>query len=535
MKTKYISILLFGLLTVCMMSCEDSLDIAKHGDLGTMDDFYQTDEQATEAASAVYASWYAIYAYRDDHTGYFLKELLADDSWCGGNGRGNGLEMEDLNEYKFGIENSHIESYYTKLYTLIYRANLVLERVHPDSDVKKRAIAEARFFRAWAHFDLVTLWGIAPAVDHVLGPSEYRQPAGDPATTWALIEEDLTAAVNSGGLPSKTGLDDKTTGMCITKETALSYLGKAYLFQEKWNDAAETLDKVIGSGLYDLYGGEYGDVLKLAANNGRESILELQASVPIDMGMMMIAMERFTQIHAYVGWRGDKFVETDKNPDYEDLGTDSRWGYGNFCPKKSLYDAFVAREGVDGYRLNQTMKTWDFLRDEVRVSLNAQMYGNEGYFMWKNRFLKSELFMPILPFCQEVNISVMRYAEVLLLAAEAHLRNGNASKATEYVNKIRTRAKLANLGTVTMDDIKIEKRLELCLENVRYQDLIRWGDAPSVLGGQGEKIPVLNTDGTVEYPFTNSTYGFKSGKHELLPIPGKEMMVNDNMSQNPGW
>jgi hypothetical protein len=291
---------------------------------------------------------------------------------------------------------------------------------------------------------------------------------------------------------------------------------------------------VIESGKYDLYEGEYEDVLKIENDNGCESILETQVTKVFDMNLMQTEARRFSYIHTYTGWRGRSFDETNKNPAYADLNL--TMAYGNFNPKKSLYDAFVAREGVDGYRLNQTMKTYDFVKNEIGVTVSAPLYGHEGYFMWKNRFLTSELIMNVgMPYLNKVNVHIMRYAEVLLLAAEAHFRNGNTSKATEYVNKIRSRAKLADLGTVTMDDIKIEKRLELCLENVRYQDIIRWGDTPSLLAEQGKTIPEFNLDGTVTWPYTNTTYGFKTGQHELLPIPGEERALNPNMDQNPGW
>ena len=106
-------------------------------------------------------------------------------------------------------------------------------------------------------------------------------------------------------------------------------------------------------------------------------------------------------------------------------------------------------------------------------------------------------------------------------------------KAVAYINQIRERAQLAPLSSVTLDDVKKEKRLELCMECVRFQDLVRWGDAESVLGNQGKKVPAFKVDG-VTYPYTNSSYGFKS-KHNLLPIPLKEIQLNPNMVQNEGW
>ena len=134
---------------------------------------------------------------------------------------------------------------------------------------------------------------------------------------------------------------------------------------------------------------------------------------------------------------------------------------------------------------------------------------------------------------QYTNLKVMRYAEVLLLAAEAQLQAGNTAKALEYVNMIRTRAKESPLSSVTLNDIKTEKRLELCNESVRYQDLVRWGDAESAMKEQGKEIPQFGTTG-VQWNFKNTNYGFKE-KNKLLPIPLKEIELNPNMVQNTGW
>jgi hypothetical protein len=519
MKLKYI---ITVLLALGLTACEKNLDIPKHGNLGGMDVFYKTDGDALQASSAIYTTWKGGF-----FNWFFLKNLLADDIWAGGGNHGDNAPIEQLNEYIFGTDHSMVEGLYSYLYGVIYSANLVLDNLPADSDVKQRVIAEAKFFRAWAHFELVTLWGKAPAVDHVLLPSEYRQATGDPATTWALIESDLTEAINSGMLPSKTDKNDEETGIRITKETAQAYLGKTYVFQGKWGDAITTLDLVINSGKYDLYRGAYGDVLRMVANNSCESILEMQ--VRFDQ-----TNPPFDQTYLMMGWRFDHFDVSGLKPTYSDIASDAGWGFLN--PTKALYDAFVAREGATGYRLNQTMLTYDQVKNDVGLTIGGQpLHGNEGYFFWKYRMLKSESVIEIPNFraFQAANPRVMRYAEVLLLAAEAHVR-GSGSKATTYVNEIRTRAGLLPLGSVTIDDVKTEKRLELCAEGVRFQDLVRWGDAPAAMSNQGKEVYQYNgTNATVEY--TNSAYGFKTGKHELLPIPGKEILLNPNITQNTGW
>lgn len=163
------------------------------------------------------------------------------------------------------------------------------------------------------------------------------------------------------------------------------------------------------------------------------------------------------------------------------------------------------------------------------------MIGHESLFMWKNRALKEDCVYDASYFqsLQYINLRVMRYAEVLLLAAEAHVQAGSSEKALRYINQIRTRAQLTPLSSVTLKDIKEEKRLELCLESVRFQDLVRWGDAEAAMGEQGKEILAFSATG-VEPLFTNTTYGFKA-KHKLLPIPRKELDLNPNMQQNENW
>jgi hypothetical protein len=111
-------------------------------------------------------------AYND----FFLKNVLSDDIFSGGGSRGDNSILEQLNEYKFSTSNSTMSGYFSGLYSLIYRSNLVINNFKAESDVKKRAIAEAKIARAWANFNLVTLWGPAPFVTHELAPANISSP-----------------------------------------------------------------------------------------------------------------------------------------------------------------------------------------------------------------------------------------------------------------------------------------------------------------------------------------------------------------------
>lgn len=521
MKTLYLYTMLLGVLSVFSTSCEDRLNIAKHGNMGSQEDFYQTDEDAIQALASLYTSWGDNY-----FNWYYTKNLLADDIWCGGGSRGDNSSMEQLNEYTFDTDHGMITSLYSDLYTIVYKANLIIDLMEPDTEIKSRAVAEAKFFRAWSNFELVTLFGTAPVVDHLLTPDEYRLGNSTPEEMWLFIESDLKDITNSQALPSKTGLHDPETGIRVTKEVAQAMLGKAYLFQNKNSEAAAILDEVIESGKYALYEGDYDKLLHVEANGSSESMLEIQKRNDSEQ-----AWNQMTMTYLMQGWRTDKLTTSGEAQAVIAQGT-----YGFLNPRKSLFNAFIAMEGEDGYRLNSTMRTYEQMEEfGISIQPGASLVGHEGLFMWKNRALKEDNIYdaPFFQALQYINLRVMRYAEVLLLAAEAHILDGNQDKALTYINLIRSRARLVPLTTVSLEDLKKEKRLELCNESVRFQDLVRWGDAEAAMGEQGKEIYAFSTAG-VEMLFNNSVYGFKA-KHQLLPIPRKELELNPNMVQNENW
>ena len=521
MKKNILYIALLGMMSLMTVSCDSELDIEKHGNMGSMDTYYNTDENINTATAALYVSAKSLY-----YNWFFAKNLLSDDVWAGGGQRGDNGEMEKLNEYNFDSNHSMIESMYSGLYTIIYNANLIIDKTQGETAVMKRAINEAKVFRAWAHFELVTLYGNAPKVDHLLETSEYRMPTGNAAETWAFVEQDLNDAINSGTLPSKSDVNDPETGIRVTKEFAQALLGKAYLFEGKNSEAASMLDNVINSNKYALFAGEYDAQFHAAANNNSESVFEFQKRNDAEQ-----LWNNFDFIYIMQGWRTSVLAYDVPAVMELALGT-----YGFINPRKSLYDAFVAWEGADGYRLSKTMLNYEqMVAYGVSVQPGQVVYGNEGYFFWKNQSLREDCItdMSYFQVGQFINLKVMRYAEVLLLAAEAQLNAGNSAKALDYVNQIRTRAKEEPLTAVTMNDIKMEKRLELCNEAIRYQDLIRWGDAKTALAEQGKQVPAF-TGTDIQWNWQNTNYGFKD-KNMLLPIPLKEIELNPNMTQNPGW
>lgn len=519
---------------ILVVSCEDFLDYTKQRGTISEENFYKTDDDALEAVAAAYSQWRG-------SINWTLKGLLSDDVYCGGGGRGDNSTMERVNEYQFGPQNGSVSGAFSGLYRLIFRANLCINNFEPESAIKAQVINEAKVMRAYAYFDLVTLWGPVPFVTGPLSPSEYQQSNGDVNEIWAQIEQDLTEAIASGALPVKSGPTDMSNGVRITKQAAQAFLGKAYLFEGKYNEAATVLKEVINSGLYELVDiTEYENIMRAAQDFGVENIAEANY-INDDEN----AWSQSIFANNMYGWRSDKMDLWGFYIGVHDMYP-SGWGFYN--PTKEAYDAFVEMEDSTGARLNATMLTYEQVMQigapiaPCVLQPGASLYGHIGFFDWKYRNTGSDNHASGWGYTNFTNPRVMRYAEVLLMASEACLLStpADAPSALTYINAIRDRAQLTLLGSVTLDDIKKEKRLELWGEGVRYQDLVRWGDAATYLANQGAQVPIfsgLNPDGSYNYtfPYSNTDYGFKEGKHNLLPFPEHEMNVNKNLVQNPGW
>lgn len=516
MKNRYISSILVVVGVLSFSSCQDNLDITQHS-VSSINSYYKTDTEAEEGIVACYG------AFRSIHAGFTpmqaVENILSDDVWAGGGNHYDGANYR-LGDYTYDSAFGSLSTLYSQFYTLIYRSNVVLEHIQPDSDIKKRAIAEAKVFRAYAYFYLTFFWGTPPLVDHALLDGEYMQSNGNTASLWAFVEKDLNEAISSGALSQKTNLT--TVTYRVTKQFAQAMLGKTYIFQKKYAEAAAMLDNVIASGLYSLNPDLTNAGTPLGVGS-IESILEMNQINDISQNATNNSF-RWTAM----GLRGEKYTYTSAN-----IFATATWGFEQ--PTKDLYDAFVSVEGVDGYRLNNVIKTRQQMIDQFGVNNNQKITDNEGLYGFKYRTLKSIW----AGYFYANNTRVMKYNEVLLLAAEAYLQSGNAAKATTYINMIRARAKAPTIsGTVTMDQIKTESRLELCYEGQRYENLQRWGDAATILASKGTKNPALQVDGSVAWEVYNteaSKCGYKVGKHELFPFPSTEMNVNPNMVQNPGW
>ena len=489
------SLLITGMAAISLFTgCSKFLEQPVNGILAE-DEFYKTDNDAMQATTAVYDMMQTDYNTVWGSL-YMVKLMLSDESNAGGSGPGDQPGYQDLDLFKHDSQNEKVYWTWRMCYYTIYRANKVIAKVTPDNDLRKRLIAEAKALRAYNYLDLVTLWGDVPLVLGDIPPADYtKTPRVAKAAIYDQIVKDLQEAIPVLPLKRDYAAGDKFRA---SKGMAQAVLGKAYLYQQKWLDAAKQFDLVITSKEYDLEG-SVAKVFSKQGEFGLESIFELSydGGQSYDWGNFPWDARPESNIHIQLmGPRSDYYT---KAPADSLL---AGWGFN--CPKKKLYDAYISAGDVTR-RVNTVMSETELKAAGGNWSApNAYEY--EGYFQRKYGSFNTQTNTAgsaIGELNYGTNWRLIRYADVLLMAAEAYYRT-NETLSQQYLNKVRTRSGLGEIfpsGTALFNAIVKERQLELAFEGFRFIDLVRWGLAEQELG----------------------TLGFKKGKNELLPIPDQDV------------
>ena len=467
-------------------------------------DFYKTDVDATQAVTAVYDMMQAHYNTFWSSL-YMVKLMLSDESNAGGSDAGDQPGYQTLDNYNFDATNDKVRGAWQMLYFTIYRANKVINRTDPATELRKRLIAEAKALRAYNYLELVSLWGDVPLVLNDIPPAEYTSTGRKPkADVYAQIQKDLQEAIVD--LPLKSALSgaDKFR---MSKGAAQALLGKALLYQQKWAEAATQLEAVITSGQYGL-APSIGAAFSRNFEFGIESVFETSFTNErsYDWGNFPWGAQPESNIHIQLmGPRGDYYT---KAPSDSLIG-----GWGFNLPKQKMWDAFIAAGDVNRRR-NTIMSVGELIAAGGNWS-NPTAYDYEGFFQRKYGSFGAQTGGPISELNYGTNWRQIRYADVLLMAAEAFYRSNNEPKARQYLNLVRQRAGLADVsasGNALFAAIVNERHLELAFEGFRFVDLVRWGLAAQELG----------------------PLGFQTGKHELLPIPDFDVKTAA-LTQNSGY
>ena len=400
--------------------------------------------------------------------------------------------------------------------------------IEMNAQLKQRILAEAFFIRALCYFNLASLYGRVPLA---LQPSELDvlpPQAADEAQVWNQVYSDLQAAIGPDAapalLPSYTGAD---LGR-VTIGAARALLGKAYMQNRRWAEASAQFQRVISSGTYSLTA-NYRDNFRHTSENNSESIFEVQFS-DIRLG----------------GNNGDVAEDantSEGNNRAQFFGPPGdRLGYSDGEVRPWVVNEFLQEATTTGARDPRLAATVFYNRQQFTTALpvdaDTLVYGTGFLTRYKRgtpnsqrvfwRKYQTDYYRASENFDSPINHRVIRYADVLLLQAEALNEQGQTAAAIPLINQVRTRSGLAPLavGGFTQATLRTqlmhERVTELTGEGVRWLDLQRWGllDNPTNVGQVAARDP----------DFTN----FMVGKSRLLPLVQQDVDLA-NLQQNPGW
>ncbi|WP_145857105.1 RagB/SusD family nutrient uptake outer membrane protein [Pedobacter suwonensis] len=487
------------------VSCKKQLDVNPR-DRILETGYYKTPAEALTSLISVYD------VLGNQSSGYLTKVNIlsagSDDHFAGGDSPSDIGDLQTINNYTLTSTSGAASHLWGKGFTGVYRANVFLQKVNGaglDEATKTRYIAEVKTLRAIYYFDLVRLFKNIPLLTDVVEPSAMFDVLQVPADqVYALIVKDLSEAIPN--LP--TTVPVASQGGRLTQGAAHAVLGKVYMWQQKWAEAAAEFALVNGPAPgASTYGYKllpnFADLWNVKNKFNSESVLEIVYNTTSDMGWGTVGSREGNVMSILVGPRNYVPVNAALAPDYI-----SGWSFLPFT--KDFFDQIHFDP-----RNKATVANLDSL-EKAGIVTYKHAYANTGYFIEKyagRNSTKATTGQLELNFGQDMY--EIRLADTYLLEAEALLKSGAGvgagTKAYTMFNAVRARVGLNPLP-VTMDNIMRERRLELAAEGHRWFDLVRWGLAPTVLAGKA----------------------FKAGRNEIFPIPEREL-ANTKIVQSKEW
>lgn len=493
--------------------CEKELDIDNPNE-ATVEAFWKNQSDAVAGVNAVYSTL---------HRGAISRWMPFYHIVRSDEGKSTSPATDIVNNMdKFLVTDYNFWGAYDiwkDIYVGVFRANQVIDNVPAiamDESLKTRVLGEAKFLRGLFYYNLVSLWGNVPLMLQTSSPAD-RPTTATAAEVWAQVEQDLEEA--AANLPLAYGPEDLGRA---TKGAAQALLAKALMQQGKYNEALTPLEWLVegeGSGLYDLMA-DYRDNFLVTTENNMESVFEWQFELN----------------------------PSENHDDDTDIGRPDNLNYGTslaqfFGPsgigwsdgeaQRWVVDQFMLETTSNGARDPRLAASFLFdYTDEggpdatmIYGQSFSQRYGPGNNRVWFRKF-QNDHWKDFEGYNSPNNWRYIRYADVLLMYAEALNATGSTTEAYDHVDRVRQRAGLEKLSVVRpglsqaafLEQLKHERLLELSGEGHRWNDLARWGDLGPQLADRD--------DG-----FAN----FTVGKDELLPVPQQEIDINPALEQNPDW
>jgi hypothetical protein len=556
-KIQLTTILVVGLFFACS---EDFLEKTPIG-METTATIYSSEDNALQAVTACYAVM--IYRGSFSRNYWAFTDCGSDDTETAGEiGGVDQPPAQRIDRMVHLSSNAYFFEFWRNIYEGINNCNIVVEKLalpeaNFDANLKSRLIAEAKGLRAIYYFYMNSLFGGVPLITEQLTPDQYyNTERATIAEVLHQVEADLTEV--AGILPGTYSAGDDGR---LTSGAAKAYLLKALVFEssyaknyagderfagceQKWGEAWNVAQQIISSGRYTLEP-DYADIWTEAGDDSREHIfrvisapLQVTGSELINTPLVSTVLNTYQSCRAY--W--EVTIDSTVVPFARDsVAVDGgRNGWGLNAPTYNL--AAEYEEGDPRFKLSittdQDTLLIDFGDDGILPRRAAPSYASPTMMNNKKYDPPPSEWVINSFFRGPRDIKMFRYADVLLLAAEAALEPSvnQPDKALEYVNMIRTRARNSgntgepeDLTSVSLSDVRHERRIELAMEAHRYLDIVRWGIAYDRLNGLYRATDTLR--GKQGEPIQ-----FIKGKNEFFPIPEQEIILSKgSLVQNPGY
>jgi tetratricopeptide (TPR) repeat protein len=491
-KYLFTTLVMITLILTVTTSCSDEFVNPKPEYSIDSENYFNSKEDYDQALIATYDLLQSTYV------NVLLGEIASDNTLAGGESPTDVIGFQQVDDMIHTEVNSNLRDVWNWMFAGVQRANYILEfQNKTDFAGKTQLIAETRFLRAYYQFELVKWFGGIPMKGDVrfkIG-DEKTIPRSSVAEVYASIEADLVfASANLSPIAAQKGR--------VTKGAAQALLGKAYLFQGKFSQAASTLQALINTSPYSLET-DYNKMFELDGENGPESVFEVQYTDVEGAGFGCL---QCSEGNVAVGFSG---IRNYSGPVFSS-------GFSFNLPTQESSDAFETGDKRKAVAILD-IAAWAGANSGVTYGK-----GNEDTGFFNRKYLprkRSDDAAGDLNLTNPNNYRAIRYADVLLMAAEAYNRGEiDDAKAREYLNQVRRRAfgdnnhDITASGAALTDFILAERRVELFGEGHRFFDLVRTGKAA----------------GTIP--------GFTANKNELFPLPIEEIQfANGNWEQNPGY
>lgn len=474
-------ILIFSFFAI--LSCSDDFLEIPLEDRTPAEEFFVSAEDATQAVNAIYNHQLEWQTSAFAHLA--ITQISSDDSDKGSN-PGDAAFLNDFSNFTFNSSAFVLNDYWTGQFRGVNLANQVLTNVpniEMDESLKERLLAEAKFFRAHHYFNLVRTFGGVPIYEGLPEDGIYNIPRNTVEEVYALIVRDLQEA--SQVLPPSYGPDQLGR---ITEGAAKGMLAKVYMYRQEWSQVLQLTQEVMGMG-YSLYD-DYYELFRWENEYNSEIIFSIQSTADGNCE----SRSQYGQVQ----------------------GVRQQYGWGFNSPSEDLaaaYEENDLRRDATILFVGETTPEGDLITAGDNPA-NAPRY-NQKIYISSDNYIRNNCIPNA-----DSDIVFLRYAEILLINAEANLELGNYDAALESLNEVRNRAGLDDLEFESEQQLRSaiwhERRVELAQEGDRFFDLVRQGRAAEVLQALGKQ--------------------FTPGVNEIFAIPANQITLSNNvLVQNPGY